>query len=118
MTKRLVTVRGLGDGTERIWKWVVRSNGCWLWSRSTDEHGYGTLRWPTSRDKIRKVHRIAYELTQGAIPPGMQVLHRCDVPTCIRPSHLFLGTHTDNMRDMARKGRTNYGPAHAARWPR
>jgi hypothetical protein len=52
-------------------------------------------------------HRIAWELTNGAIPEGMKVLHRCDNVLCVRPDHLFLGTQHDNVRDMINKGRKN-----------
>ncbi len=52
---------------------------------------------------------LAWEIVKGPIPPGMHVLHRCDCPPCVRPDHLFLGTHADNMRDMIAKGRGRYG---------
>ena len=51
---------------------------------------------------------IAWELTNGPLPEGMSVLHHCDNPPCVRPGHLFLGTHTDNMHDMIGKGRARH----------
>jgi hypothetical protein len=50
-----------------------------------------------------------WELDNGPIPPGMEICHACDVPGCVKPDHLFLGTHADNMADMASKGKGFYG---------
>jgi len=61
---------------------------------------------------MMKAHRIAYELAYGAIPDGVLVCHRCDVPACVNPSHLFIGTHVENMSDCVAKGRTAKGEKH------
>lgn len=79
------------------------TTGCMLWIRSTDTNGYGML---CVDGRKRKAHRVAWELANGPIPAGLHVLHRCDTPACVNPAHLFLGTHTDNMRDCSAKGRT------------
>ena len=50
-------------------------------------------------------HRLSFTLENGEIPDRLLVLHRCDVPLCVRPSHLFCGTHLDNHRDCQAKGR-------------
>lgn len=84
-------------------KWeAVTESGCWIWTAGLDSRGYGKFRLP---DKQMKAHRQAYILYKGAIPEGMIVCHTCDVPTCVNPDHLFLGTHKDNMQDKLRKGR-------------
>jgi hypothetical protein len=59
--------------------------------------------------KMVNVHRVSYGFAYGPIPPGKQVLHRCDVRACVRPDHLFLGTQKDNMADMIDKGRQALG---------
>ena len=80
----------------------VTETGCWLWLGKIEKKGYGVFRMKT---KGIKAHRLAYELLVGPIPKGMYVCHKCDVRSCVNPSHLFLGTQRDNMDDMKRKGR-------------
>lgn len=78
--------------------------GCWLWTGKTrTQWGYGRV---GIGGKYPVVHRVAYEAFVGPIPDGMSVLHRCDVPACCNPDHLFLGTHQDNMDDMVNKKRS------------
>lgn len=77
--------------------------GCWLWIGSKNTGGYGDIKDP-ARGMLR-AHRLSWELAYGPIPIGKWVLHKCDRPICVNPSHLFLGSQTDNMRDMAFKKR-------------
>ena len=83
---------------------VAHPNGCWEWAGCKDGCGYGRI----NRDgKLVRLHRAAWEKENGDIPEGMCICHHCDNPSCINPSHLFIGTQKDNMRDRARKGRYN-----------
>lgn len=78
-----------------------RSGKCWLWLGYT-VNGYGRVR---RKNRNLQAHRYAWALVRGPIPKGMDVLHKCDNTLCSRPSHLFLGTDLDNVRDCMRKGR-------------
>ena len=93
---------------ERFWSKVQKndtSDGCWLWMGSKSPSGYGMFH----RKPFVSAHRFAWITIYGIIPDGMNVLHQCDNPACVRPEHLFLGTQGDNVRDMMRKGRwTSY----------
>jgi hypothetical protein len=76
-------------------------------------NGYGGLIWdsPTGKKHLT-AHRVAWEVTNGPIPQGLCVCHRCDVPWCVNPDHLFLGTKGDNNKDKAKKGRSPRGSHH------
>jgi hypothetical protein len=69
------------------------------------QSGYGSLRFGGAN---LRAHRLSWQLSNGVIPEGGHILHRCDIPQCVNPDHLFLGTHSDNMRDKERKGRGNH----------
>jgi hypothetical protein len=92
------------DGIERI-----PFSGCWIWTKCCFTQGYGCIRIDY---KNIKVHRLSWELHFGPIPEGVDVLHMCDVMPCVSPHHLFLGNNSDNMRDMAEKGRSLAGSKH------
>lgn len=85
---------------------VVASDSCWEWTAAVSQFGHGRVRF---RGRDAMAHRVAYEIAKGPIPDRMFVCHHCDNPRCVRPSHLFIGTHDDNMRDMAEKGRSRTG---------
>ena len=92
-----------GTTEERLWlRAVRRPNGCIEFTGSLNRKGYGRM-W--FNGKIAQTHRIAWEITFGPIPDGLQVLHHCDNPPCCNPSCLFLGTDADNTADMVAKGR-------------
>lgn len=85
-------------------------NGCILWNGSLstkkglNECGYGII-WNGRR--YERAHRYSYEIHYGLIPEGMYILHKCDIPHCVAPNHLFVGTHQDNMKDRSKKNRCN-----------
>lgn len=88
---------------ERFESFVLRTyKGCWMWSGKLNEKGYGHL---MVNGKPVKAHRIAWELYRGPIPEKMNILHICDIPSCVNPDHLRLGTIADNNRDGQDKGR-------------
>jgi len=97
---------------ERFWAKVDKHgpNGCWNWTAGEDGCGYGRIK---VNGKMAYAHRVSWELTNGPIPEGMQVLHHCDNPSCVNPAHLFLGTVADNSRDMVSKERQARGEAHS-----
>ena len=95
-----------GDWRARFEARINRTDTCWLWTGATSVAGYGTMK---VNGTLTPTHRIAYALSNGPIPDGMQVCHRCDTPACVRPDHLFIGTFGDNMRDKIQKGRAAHG---------
>lgn len=104
---------------KRFWTKVNFTDECWTWTASTHKtppSQYHKGHFPYGRigigKKVIKAHRVAYELCNGPIPAGMFVLHKCDNPKCVRPSHLKLGNHTQNMQDMADRHRVPRGVDH------
>lgn len=94
---------------ERFFKWVKKTDGgCWLWIGSTNKvkpgSGAGQIRIKGRKNPVL-AHRISWEIHKGPIPEGMNVCHSCDNPPCVNPDHLFLGSQSDNLKDMFAKGR-------------
>ena len=92
---------------ERFWsKVAVRTDkDCWEWQANKNNKGYGMFSINSYVGK-KLAHRLSYENSFGKIPDGMHILHSCDNPACVNPSHLSAGTRSDNMTDCASKGRT------------
>jgi hypothetical protein len=86
---------------------ILIGPGCWEWTGKRFNSGYGCFRM---RGEARLAHRVMMALVQAGIPEGACVLHHCDNPPCVRPSHLFFGGHRDNALDAISKGRMR-GPA-------
>lgn len=91
-----------GDATrtrdlfERLGKWLLVGDGCWLWTGATDQHGYGHM--ATGPGVTARVHRVVYELLIGPISPGLEPDHLCRIKGCARPDHLDLVTHKVNVQ--------------------
>jgi hypothetical protein len=90
---------------------------CWIWIGATDLKGYGKIYIGERASPAMAAHRVSWELHCGPIPEGLNVLHRCDNPPCVNPSHLFLGTIADNNADMDAKGRRVSKPRFGPRPP-
>ena len=89
---------------ERFFKKVEKTDSCWIWKGRTHKQGYGMFSAkPAHKNWVS--HRASWEIHYGTIPNGLCVLHKCDVRSCVRPDHLFLGTYKDNAVDMYSKGR-------------
>jgi hypothetical protein len=95
---------------EKFWNKVNKTssvNGCWEWiGTSVHPFGYGRI---GHNGKNYLSHRLSYELHYGPITSKECVLHKCDNPKCVNPSHLFIGNRADNAQDRTKKGRTNKG---------
>ena len=83
-----------------------KRDDCWEWLGAKFSTGYGHIQFHTH---TVRVHRLAWEIANGPIPKGMQVLHHCDNRSCCNPNHLFLGVDADNMADRDAKGRQARG---------
>lgn len=87
----------------RFWSKVSKTDGCWLWTASGTDDGYGQLKF---QGKRHYAHHLSVKLSGREIPVGMVVCHHCDTPACVRPDHLFIGTMKENQQDASNKGRS------------
>jgi hypothetical protein len=83
------------------------NSGCWIWTGTANKDGYGQFGIGPSRSE--KAHRSSYRIFKGEMPGKKLVCHKCDVPSCVNPDHLFLGSALDNTTDAKNKGRMAFG---------
>lgn len=89
----------------------IQKNGCWFWKgcKTPEEYGYFYSLSPRTKKRIKLAHRFSFELFNGEIKDGYFVCHKCDIPSCVNPDHLFQGSQKDNMKDKVSKGRQVMG---------
>ena len=86
---------------ELFWRKVKKTDTCWLWTAGKSLGGYGTCTYNNQNESA--AHRLAWVFTNGTIPAGKLVCHKCHVRACVNPDHLYIGTHLDNMRDRTKR---------------
>jgi len=91
---------------DRFWRKVQKTAGCWLWTGSKEPRGYGHF---LDGRKIRKASHVSWEIYHGKpFPKGAHACHDCDNPSCVCPTHLYVGTNFTNQQDRVRRGRHNF----------
>jgi hypothetical protein len=96
-----------------ISKTVVTDDGdCHWYLGARSDKGYGVISRGGRGEGQIYAHRASWEIHYGAIPDGLIVMHMCDVPYCVNPKHLVLGTHAQNIADRDNKGRQAWGEKH------
>lgn len=90
------------------WARIEKTSTCWIWRGAAhSREGYGTVAVTVDSPRGRatryeRAHRIAWELANGPIPPGLFILHSCDNKQCVKPTHLRPGSQQENMADRRR----------------
>lgn len=87
--------------------------GCWLWFEGAASKGYGVMRW---NGKLRYVTRLSLMAYTGELPEGRFACHRCNVPSCVNPDHLYWGSRENNAQDAVSKGRAGRYPVADTAW--
>jgi ribosomal protein S14 len=96
----------IDERIERFFSKVQKTDGCWHWTGASNHLSYGQMLWI---DRVVNATRISWWIHHGYMPMRHEhVCHRCDVPSCVRPDHLFLGSARDNVRDCIQKGRFKF----------
>lgn len=98
---------------QRFWQKVTKTPDCWLWTASTGSHGYGHI---SVDGQMRTAHRIAWELTNGPIPDGMDLDHRCGNRACVNPAHLRVVTRSQNNQHRTINQRNNTSGVRGVTW--
>jgi len=86
------------------------NSGCWLWFGNANRAGYGLV-YNTAMARQELAHRASYKCFKGGLDQKLRVCHSCDMPACVNPDHLWIGTDADNVNDKVRKGRAMRGTA-------
>jgi len=85
-----------------FWSRIAKTETCWLWTGALHPAGYGEIRNSSHR---LLAHRLSWRIATGKDPGKFLVLHKCNVKLCVRPDHLYLGGHKENLRDRIEEAR-------------